>query len=130
MAYDCEAFVKKLASILGCSNAEQEQKYRAELTKALADYAEIKRRSEPLDRTELYRIRLALRPDYENTAIDVLRKMLGGDFSVWDFRDAVAAADNTLGERNEEKAAKELLRSKERQQKSEQKISKHHEQER
>ena len=95
--------------------AEQERKYRAELTKALADYAEIKQRSEPLDRTELYRTRLALRPGYENAAIDGLRKMLGGDFSAWDFRDAVAAADNTLGERTEENSVRELLRTQKRQ---------------
>ena len=95
--------------------AEQEQKYQSELTKALADYAEIKQRSEPLDRTELYRTRLALRPGYENAAMDGLRKMLGGDFSAWAFRDAVAAVDNTLGERAEENRVRELLRTQERQ---------------
>ena len=110
--------------------AEQEQKYRAELTKALADYAAIKQRSKPLDRIELYRTRLALRPGYENAAIDGLRKMLGGDFSVWNFRDAVAAADNTLGERAEENEVKKFLQGKDRQQKPEQKRIKHHEQER
>ncbi|MBO2527640.1 MAG: hypothetical protein CW335_05630 [Clostridiales bacterium] len=86
--------------------------------------------SEPIDQTELYCTRLALRSGYENAAIDGLRKMLGGDFSVWDFRDAVAAADNTLGERAEENEAKKFLQGKDRQQKSEQKRIKHHEQER
>ena len=98
--------------------AEQEQKYRTELKKALADYAEVKQQSEPLDRTELYRTRLALRSGYENAAMDGLRKMLGGDFSAWDFRDAVAAADNTLGERTEENRVRELLRTQERQKRS------------
>ena len=69
-------------------------------------------------RAGLYRTRLALRPGYENAAADGLRKMLGGDFSVWDFRDAVAAADNTLGERAEENRVRELLRTQERQKRS------------
>ena len=56
---------------------DQEQKYSAELDKALEEYAEAKAQAAGLDPVELYEARLAIRPGYEAAANEKLEQAFG-----------------------------------------------------
>ena len=63
-----EAGLKKLET--------QEQKYSAELDKALSEYAELKAQAAELDPVELYAARQAIRPAHEKVAEQQLEDAL------------------------------------------------------
>ena len=65
-----EAFRKDIATMeAGLKKLEaQEQKYSAELDKALAEYAELKAQAVDFDPVELYEARQTIRPTQEKTA--------------------------------------------------------------
>ena len=65
-----EAFRKDIAAMeVGLKKLEaQEQKYSAELDKALAEYTELKAQAADLDPVELYKARQAIRPAQEKAA--------------------------------------------------------------
>ena len=65
-----EAFRKDIATMeAGLKKLEaQEQKYSAELDKALSEYAELKAQAADFDSVELYKARQVLRPAQEKTA--------------------------------------------------------------
>lgn len=67
---DAEAFRKDIATMeAGLKKLEaQEQKYSAEMDKALSEYAELKAQAAELDPVELYAARQVLRPAQEKTA--------------------------------------------------------------
>ena len=65
-----EAFRKDIATMeAGLKKLEaQEQKYSAELDKALSEYAELKAQAADFDPVELYKVRQAIRPTQEKAA--------------------------------------------------------------
>ena len=65
-----EAFRKDIATMeAGLKKLEaQEQKYSAELDKALDEYAELKAQAADFDPVELYKARQAIRPAQEKAA--------------------------------------------------------------
>ena len=82
-----EAFRKDIAAMeAGLQKlADQEQKYSAELDKALEEYAEAKAQAAGLDPVELYEARLAIRPGYEAAANEKLERAFGGKDSLEEY---------------------------------------------
>ena len=74
-----EEFRKDIATMeAGLKKLEaQEQKYSAELDKALAEYAELKAQAADIDPVKLYEARQGFREETERTAIDRLQSVYG-----------------------------------------------------
>ena len=74
-----EEFRKDIATMeTGLKKLEaQEQKYSAELNKALAEYAELKAQAADIDPVKLYEARQGFREETERTAIDRLQSVYG-----------------------------------------------------
>ena len=92
--------------------ADQEQKYSAELDKALEEYAEAKAQAAGLDPVELYEARLAIRPGYEAAANEKLERAFGGKYSPLRWVDAKQAQIRLTNDSLEEYAARQQAKQK------------------
>ena len=109
-----EAFRKDIAAMeAGLQKlADQEQKYSAELDKALEEYAEAKVQAAGLDPVELYEARLAIRPGYEAAANEKLERAFGGKYSPLRWVDAKQAQIRLTNDSLEEYAARQQAKQK------------------
>ena len=95
-----EAGLKKLEA--------QEQKYSAELDKALDEYAELKTQAADLDPVELYAARQAIRPAQEKTAEKQLENAIREKLSLVMLLSAKQEVSLLLGENAEERQARQM----------------------
>ena len=95
-----EASLKKLEA--------QEQKYSAELDKALDEYAELKTQAADLDPVELYAARQAIRPAQEKTAEKQLENAIREKPSLVMLLSAKQEVSLLLGENAEERQARQM----------------------
>ena len=109
-----EAFRKDIAAMeAGLQKlADQEQKYSAELDKALEEYAEAKAQAAGLDPVERYEARLAIRPGYEAAANEKLERAFGGKYSPLRWVDAKQAQIRLTNDSLEEYAARQQAKQK------------------
>ena len=96
-----EAGVKKLEA--------QEQRYSAELDKALAEYAELKAQASDFDSVELYQARQVLRPAQEKAAERQLEETLQKKPSLIMLLSAKQEVSRLLGEDTEERQARQMV---------------------
>ena len=96
-----EAGLKKLEA--------QEQRYSAELDKALAEYAELKAQASDFDSVELYQARQVLRPAQEKAAERQLEETLQKKPSLIMLLSAKQEVSRLLGEDTEERQARRWL---------------------
>ena len=113
-----EAFRKDIATMeAGLKRLEtQEQKYSAELDKALDEYAELKAQTVELDPVELYETRQAIRPAQETAAERQLEETLQNKPSVGLLLNAKQETLHLLGENEEEWQARQLIAHKRQEQ--------------
>ena len=113
-----EAFCKDIATMeAGLKRLEtQEQKYAAELDKALDEYAELKAQAVELDPGELYEARRAIRPAQEKAAERQLEETLQNKPSVGLLLNAKQETLRLLGENEEEWQARQLIAHKRQEQ--------------
>ena len=98
-----EAGLKKLET--------QEQKYSAELDKALSEYAELKAQAAELDPVELYAARQAIRPEKELNAVEQLQRAYGDKYRPLAMLDSKRKASGLLHEYADEQAVQKLKRA-------------------
>ena len=105
-----EAFRKDIAIMeAGLKKLEaQEQKYSAELDKALDEYAELKTQAADLDPVELYAARQAIRPAQEKTAEKQLENAIREKPSLVMLLSAKQEVSLLLGENAEERQARQM----------------------
>lgn len=105
-----EAFRKDIAIMeAGLKKLEaQEQKYSAELDKALDEYAELKTQAADLDPVELYAARQAIRPAQEKTAEKQLENAIREKPSLVMLLSAKQEVSLLLGENAEERQAHQM----------------------
>lgn len=96
-----EAGLKKLET--------QEQKYSAELDKALSEYAELKAQAAELDPVELYAARQAIRPAHKKVAEQQLEDALQKKPSFSLLLSAKQEVSRLLGEDTEERQARQMV---------------------
>ena len=96
-----EAGLKKLEA--------QEQKYSAELDKALDEYAELKAQAADFDSVELYKARQVLRPAQEKAAERQLEETLQKKPSFSLLLSAKQEVSRLLGEDTEERQARQMV---------------------
>ena len=96
-----EAGLKKLEA--------QEQKYSAELDKALDEYAELKVQAADVDPVELYAARQAIRPAQEKAAEQQLEDAMHENPSLIMLLNAKRETSRLLGEDTEERQARQLI---------------------
>lgn len=96
-----EAGLKKLEA--------QEQKYSAELDKALDEYAELKVQAADVDPVELYAARQAIRPAQEKAAEQQLENSTQEKPSLIMLLSAKQETSRLLGEDTEERQARQLI---------------------
>ena len=96
-----EAGLKKLEA--------QEQRYSAELDKALAEYAELKAQASDFDSVELYQARQVLRPAQEKAAERQLEETLQKKPSLIMLLSAKQEVSRLLGEDTEERQARQMV---------------------
>ena len=113
-----EAFRKDIATMeAGLKKLEaQEQKYSAELDKALDEYAELKAQAADFDSVELYKARQVLRPAQEKAAERQLEETLQNKPSVGLLLNAKQETLRLLGENEEEWQARQLIAHKRQEQ--------------
>ena len=106
-----EAFRKDIAIMeAGLKKLEaQEQKYSAELDKALAEYAELKAQASDFDSVELYQARQVLRPAQEKAAERQLEETLQKKPSLIMLLSAKQEVSRLLGEDTEERQARQMV---------------------
>ena len=106
-----EAFSKDIATMeAGLKKLEaQEQKYSAELDKALAEYAELKAQASDFDSVELYQARQVLRPAQEKAAERQLEETLQKKPSLIMLLSAKQEVSRLLGEDTEERQARQMV---------------------
>ena len=106
-----EAFRKDIATMeAGLKKLEaQEQKYSAELDKALAEYAELKAQASDFDSVELYQARQVLRPAQEKAAERQLEETLQKKPSLIMLLSAKQEVSRLLGEDTEERQARQMV---------------------
>ena len=107
-----EAFRKDIATMeAGLKKLEtQEQKYSAELDKALAEYADLKVQAADFDPVELYKARQAIRPVQEKAAEKQLEETLRNKPSFGLLLNAKQEMSRLLGENEEEWRAKQFVK--------------------
>ena len=129
-----EAFRKDIATMeTGLKKLEaQEQKYSAELNKALTEYAELKAQAMDFDPVELYEARRAIREDAESFAIDRIKSTYGEKYNQMIMLESKINVVKMLNEASDLQTVKERRKQrKEHQgQPPKQKKNKRHEQER
>ena len=113
-----EAFRKDIATMeAGLKKIEaQEQKYSAELDKALAEYDELKAQAADFDPVELYKARQVIRPAQEKAAERQLEETLQNKPSVGLLLNAKQETLHLLGENEEEWQARQLIAHKRQEQ--------------
>ena len=106
-----EEFRKDIATMeAGLKKLEaQEQKYSAELDKALAEYAELKAQASDFDSVELYQARQVLRPAQEKAAERQLEETLQKKPSLIMLLSAKQEVSRLLGEDTEERQARQMV---------------------
>ena len=106
-----EAFRKDIATMeAGLKKLEaQEQKYSAELDKALSEYAELKAQAADFDSVELYKARQVLRPAQEKAAERQLEETLQKKPSFSLLLSAKQEVSRLLGEDTEERQARQMV---------------------
>ena len=106
-----EAFRKDIAIMeSGLKRLEaQEQRYSAELDKALAEYAELKAQASDFDSVELYQARQVLRPAQEKAAERQLEETLQKKPSFSLLLSAKQEVSRLLGEDTEERQARQMV---------------------
>lgn len=113
-----EEFRKDIATMeTGLKKLEaQEQKYSAELDKALAEYAELKAQAADIDPVKLYEARQGFREETERTAIDRLQSVYGERCTPMMLLGSKRDMANLLNEDAEERPAWESMRQKQKMQ--------------
>ena len=113
-----EMFRKDIATMeAGLKKLEaQEQKYSAELDKALDEYAELKAQAADFDPVELYKARQVIRPAQEKAAERQLEETLQNKPSVGLLLNAKQETLHLLGENEEEWQARQLIAHKRQEQ--------------
>ena len=111
-----ETFRKDIATMeAGLKKLEaQEQKYSAELDKALAEYAELKAQAVDLDPVELYKAQQAIRPAQEKVAEQQLEDALQKKPSFSLLLSAKQEVSRLLGEDTEERQVRQMAERLER----------------
>ena len=106
-----EEFRKDIATMeAGLKKLEaQEQRYSAELDKALAGYAELKAQASDFDSVELYQARQVLRPAQEKAAERQLEETLQKKPSLIMLLSAKQEVSRLLGEDTEERQARQMV---------------------
>ena len=106
-----EEFRKDIATMeAGLKKLEaQEQRYSAELDKALAEYAELKAQASDFDSVELYQARQVLRPAQEKVAERQLEETLQKKPSLIMLLSAKQEVSRLLGEDTEERQARQMV---------------------
>ena len=106
-----EEFRKDIATMeAGLKKLEaQEQRYSAELDKALAEYAELKAQASDFDSVELYQARQVLRPAQEKAAERQLGETLQKKPSLIMLLSAKQEVSRLLGEDTEERQARQMV---------------------
>ena len=106
-----EAFRKDIATMeAGLKKLEaQEQKYSAELDKALAEYADLKAQAADFDPMELYAARQAIRPTQEKAAEQQLEDTMHEKPSLIMLLRAKQETSHLLGADAEERQARQLI---------------------
>ena len=106
-----EAFRKDIATMeSGLKKLEaQEQKYSAELDKALDEYAELKAQAADFDPVELYEARRAVRPVQEKAAEQQIEDAMHEKPSLIMLLDAKQDASRLLGEDMEERQVRQKI---------------------
>ena len=113
-----EVFRKDIASMeAGLKKLEaQEQKYGAELDKALAEYAELKAQAANFDPVELYKARQVIRSAQEKAAEQQLEDAMHEKPSLVMLLSAKQETSRLLGEDAEERQARQLIMHRNREQ--------------
>ena len=128
-----EVFHKDIAAMeAGLKKLEvQEQKYSAELDKALAEYSDLKAQAAELDPVELYAARQTTREETERSAVDLIKSTYGDKYDPVMMLYSKCNVANLLHEETETHSIHEYLRQKQKMQMTQQQ-RKHerHEQER
>ena len=111
-----EAFRKDIVAMeAGLKKLEtQEQKYSAELEKALTEYAVLKEQTADFDPVELYEARQAIRPAQEKAAEKQLEESFQKKPSLIPLLNAKQETSRLLGEDTEERQARHLIQQRER----------------
>ena len=106
-----EAFRKDIATMeAGLKKLEaQEQKYSAELDKALDEYAELKAQAAEFDPVELYEARRAIRPTQEKESEKQLEDAMHEKLSLIMLLSAKQETSHLLGADAEERQARQLI---------------------
>ena len=106
-----EAFRKDIATMeAGLKKIEaQEQKYSAELDKALAEYDELKAQAADFDPVELYKARQVIRPVQEKAAEQQLEDAMHEKPSLIMLLSAKQETSRLLGEDMEERQVRQLI---------------------
>ena len=115
-----EAFRKDIATMeAGLKKLEaQEQKYSAELDKALDEYAELKAQAAELDPVELYAARQAIRPAQEKAAEQQLEDTMHEKPSLIMLLSAKQEASRLLGEDAEDRQARQMVMQRQKKQRT------------
>ena len=113
-----EAFRKDIATMeAGLKKLEaQEQKYSAELDKALDEYAELKAQAADFDPVELYKARQGIRPAQEKESEKQLEDAMQEKPSLIMLLSAKQETSRLLGEDVEERQARQLIAHKRQEQ--------------
>ena len=113
-----ETFRKDIATMeAGLKKLEaQEQKYSAELDKALDEYAELKAQAADFDPVELYKARQGIRPAQEKAAEQQLEDSIHEKPSLIMLLSAKQETSRLLGEDAEERQARQLIAHKRQEQ--------------
>ena len=115
-----EAFRKDIAIMeAGLKKLEaQEQKYSAELDKALDEYAELKAQAADFDSVELYKARQVLRPAQEKAVKKQLEDTMQEKPSLIVLLSAKQEASRLLGEDTEERQVRQLIMRRQKEQRT------------
>ena len=115
-----EEFRKDIATMeAGLKKLEaQEQRYSAELDKALAEYAELKAQASDFDSVELYQARQVLRPAQEKAAERQLEETLQKKPSLIMLLSAKQEASRLLGEDAENRQARQMVMQRQKEQRT------------
>ena len=121
-----EAFRKDIAIMeAGLKKLEaQEQKYSAELDKALDEYAELKAQAADFDSVELCKARQAIREEIERSAVDRIKSAYGDKYDPVMMLFSKRDAAKLLSEEVEEPPVRESMRQKQKKQQVQQKQKK------
>ena len=115
-----EAFRKDIATMeAGLKKLEaQEQKYSAELDKALAEYSDLQAQAAELNPVELYAARQAIRPTQEKAAEQQLEDAMHEKPSLIMLLSARQETSRLLGEDVEERQARQMVMRRQKEQRT------------